>query len=70
MLIRKPSDIPSSEITSKSDYMNRRKFMTGAVALGVAALVRTGLKTSFHPAKLFMPPRSCRRFRASIRRPG
>ena len=38
MLIRKASDIPSSEITSKSDYMNRRKFMTGAVALGVAAL--------------------------------
>jgi sulfoxide reductase catalytic subunit YedY len=38
MLIRKPPDIPSSEITSKSDYMNRRKFMAGAAALGVAAL--------------------------------
>lgn len=38
MLIRKPSDIPSSEITSKSNYMNRRKFIVGAAALGAAAL--------------------------------
>src|SRR5215813_3320416 len=30
MLIKKPSDIPSSEITSKSLYTDRRKFMTGA----------------------------------------
>ncbi len=39
MLIKKPSDIPSSEITSKSLYMDRRKFMTGASALGAAALI-------------------------------
>ena len=38
MLIRKPSDIPSSEITTKADYMNRRKFMTAAGAAGIAAL--------------------------------
>ena len=38
MLIRKPSDIPSSEITSRSDYMNRRKFMAGAAILGAGAL--------------------------------
>jgi sulfoxide reductase catalytic subunit YedY len=38
MLIRKPADIPSSEITSKTDYLNRRTFMAGAVAAGVAAL--------------------------------
>ena len=38
MLIRKPSDIPSSEITSKSDYMNRRKFMAAAAILGAGAL--------------------------------
>jgi sulfoxide reductase catalytic subunit YedY len=38
MLIKKPADIPSSEITPKSTYLNRRKFMlTGAVALGAAA---------------------------------
>ncbi len=38
MLIRKPSDIPSSEITAQADYMDRRKFMAGAAALGAAAL--------------------------------
>ena len=38
MLIRKPADISSSEITSKTDYLNRRTFMTGAAAAGVAAL--------------------------------
>ncbi|HET6170145.1 MAG TPA: protein-methionine-sulfoxide reductase catalytic subunit MsrP [Terracidiphilus sp.] len=38
MLIGKPSDIPSSDITSKKDYLNRRSFMRGAVAAGVAAL--------------------------------
>jgi sulfoxide reductase catalytic subunit YedY len=38
MLIRKPSDIPSSEITSKSDYMNRRNFIAGATAAGALAL--------------------------------
>jgi sulfoxide reductase catalytic subunit YedY len=36
MLIKKPADIPSSEITSKSAYLNRRKFITGAVAAGAA----------------------------------
>ncbi len=38
MLIGKPSGIPSSEITSKKDYLNRRSFMRGAVAAGIAAL--------------------------------
>jgi methionine sulfoxide reductase catalytic subunit len=41
MLIRKPSDIPSSEITSKSEYesyLNRRRFLRGAVVTGAAAL--------------------------------
>ena len=42
MLIRKPADIPSSAITSKDKYMNRRRFMRGAasgvVAAGAAAL--------------------------------
>lgn len=36
MLIKKSNDIPSSEITPKSTYLNRRAFMTGAAALGVA----------------------------------
>jgi sulfoxide reductase catalytic subunit YedY len=37
MLILKKSDIPSSEITPKRDYMNRRSFMAAAAA-GVAAV--------------------------------
>ena len=36
MLIKKPNDIPSSEITSKSAYLSRRKFITGAIATGAA----------------------------------
>ena len=34
MLIKKPADIPSSEITPKSLYLNRRKFLAGAAAVG------------------------------------
>lgn len=36
MLIKKPSDIPSSEITPKPAFLSRRKFITGAVAAGAA----------------------------------
>src|SRR5947209_6372269 len=36
MLIKKSADIPSSEITPKAAYVNRRKFMTGALAAGAA----------------------------------
>ena len=38
MLIRRATDIPSSEITPKADYLNRRTFLTGMAAAGVAAL--------------------------------
>src|SRR5689334_6328715 len=37
MLIKKPSDIRSSEITSKSLYLDRRAFLGGAAALAAAA---------------------------------
>ena len=36
MLIKKPSDIPSSEITPKPVYMSRRNFIVGAAATGAA----------------------------------
>src|SRR5579864_5907427 len=36
MLIKKPSDVPSSEITPKTVYMTRRKFITGVAATGAA----------------------------------
>ncbi len=38
MLIKKPSDIQSSEITSRSLYMNRRTFLAGAAALAGTTL--------------------------------
>ncbi|MDQ1693663.1 MAG: methionine sulfoxide reductase catalytic subunit, partial [Acidobacteriaceae bacterium] len=38
MLIRKPADIPSSEITPKADYLNRRQLMAGIAAAGAAGL--------------------------------
>jgi sulfoxide reductase catalytic subunit YedY len=39
MLIKKTKDIPSSEITPRSAYLNRRNFMTGAAAVGVAGML-------------------------------
>jgi len=36
MLIKKPEEIRSSEITSKRNYINRRQFMTGVAATGAA----------------------------------
>ncbi len=39
MLIKKPQDIPSSEITDKRLYLDRRKFLAGAAAIGAAALL-------------------------------
>jgi len=38
MLIRTTSEIPSSQITPKSAWMNRRRFMAAAAATGVAAI--------------------------------
>ena len=36
MLIKKPADIPSSEITPQPAYLSRRKFIAGAAATGAA----------------------------------
>ena len=41
MLIRKPSDIRPSEITSKDSYLNRRKFIQGATFAGGSMLAGT-----------------------------
>jgi len=38
MLIKKPSDVPSSEIAPKGLYLNRRRFLAGAAAAGAVAL--------------------------------
>jgi methionine sulfoxide reductase catalytic subunit len=50
MLIRTRKEIPSSEITPKSAYMNRRTFMTGAAAAGVAAVAGEGVRRLLKPA--------------------
>lgn len=39
MLIRRPDDIPSSEITPESTYIDRRKFVGRAGALAMGALI-------------------------------
>jgi len=46
MLFKKPSDIPSSEITPKAAYLNRRKFITGAAATGAAIAAGLYLRNS------------------------
>jgi sulfoxide reductase catalytic subunit YedY len=52
MLIGKPPDIPSSEITSRDDYneyFNRRKFLRGAVAAGATVLGAERLASLIDP---------------------
>ena len=49
MLIKKSSDIPSSEITPKSDYLNRRRFLAAAGALAGAAAVGAPLRKVLSP---------------------
>ena len=44
MLIKKPSDVSSSEITPKSVYLNRRKFLAGAALAGAAAAAGVAFK--------------------------
>jgi methionine sulfoxide reductase catalytic subunit len=51
MLIRKPRDIPSSEITPKSDYINRRKFIAGAAVVGAVALAADRLAELAFPSR-------------------
>src|SRR6202049_2670292 len=43
MLIKKAADIASSEITPKSLYLNRRKFLASTAIAGAAALTGVGL---------------------------
>lgn len=39
MLIRRPSDIASSEITPRSTYLQRREFLAGSAAIGSTGLI-------------------------------
>ncbi|MGA7885686.1 MAG: protein-methionine-sulfoxide reductase catalytic subunit MsrP [Acidobacteriaceae bacterium] len=49
MEILKPNEIPPAEITPREAYMNRRRFMAGAAAVGAAALAGEGRRL-MHPA--------------------
>jgi len=49
-LIKKASDIPSSEITPKSVYLNRRRFLAGAAAAGAVAAAGIGLRELGQPS--------------------
>ena len=51
MLFKKPSSVRSSEITSKSAYLSRRKFISATAKTGIAgAILNTGLLLSSRPA--------------------
>src|SRR2546428_6872497 len=50
MLIKKAADIHSSEITSKSLYLNRRKFLAGTAIAGAAALGGSAISRLFSPS--------------------
>jgi methionine sulfoxide reductase catalytic subunit len=57
MLIKKPSDIPYSEITPQSTYLNRRKFLADAAlagaATGAALIAGRGLAEMVSPRSAF-----------------
>ncbi len=50
MLIKKKQDIPSSEITDKHLYLNRRKFIAAAAGIGAAALAGDKLYQALEPS--------------------
>ncbi len=51
MLIKKPSDIPSSEITPKWLYVNRRKFLAGALGITAGAVAGKALHDVVFPSQ-------------------
>jgi sulfoxide reductase catalytic subunit YedY len=50
MLIKKPADIASSEITPKKLYLDRRGFLRAAAGIGAAGLAGGVLKEVFEPS--------------------
>src|SRR5579871_1137549 len=50
MLIKKPEDIRSSEITPKSLYLNRRAFLAGTAMAGAAAVTGLRLREAVTPS--------------------
>lgn len=56
MLIKPPADIPSSEITPESIYLNRRQLMQGLLLLGAAAFSGVSRASETPLAKLSYRP--------------
>ena len=54
MQIKKAQDIRSSEITPKSLYLNRRKFLAGAAIAGAAAATGLGLREIVSPGTMVL----------------
>jgi len=50
MLIGKPGTIPSSEITPKATYLNRRNFLGGAAVAGAAAVTGAAFRDFAEPS--------------------
>ena len=51
MLIRKPTELRYSDVTPKSVYLNRRRFLAGSVALGALAGTARAAVTKLNAAK-------------------
>jgi sulfoxide reductase catalytic subunit YedY len=54
MLIKKAADIPSSEITPKKLYLNRRNFLAGTVISGAAAVAGMSLRELAEPTNVVL----------------
>jgi sulfoxide reductase catalytic subunit YedY len=67
MLIRKPDDIKSSEITDKRLYLNRRNFIRGAALAATAAGTATLYRTLNPPPP---PPRVAQKIEGLVTQPG
>src|SRR6201997_4825998 len=52
MLIKKSAEIPSSEITPKATYLNRRNFIAGAAVAGAAAVAGIAFRDLVEPPRI------------------
>jgi sulfoxide reductase catalytic subunit YedY len=52
MLIKKSAEIPSSEITPKATYLNRRNFIAGAAVAGAAAVAGVAFRDLVEPPSI------------------
>ena len=55
MLIRKPTDIPSSDITPESVYLRRRELMKGAIAVAATSLLPGAVSAAELAALSYQP---------------